>query len=127
MPASTPECKVGWVPYPEGSVLPATAGDAFEDAIRYLGTLTPRATVRDWVRATDSKRIVEAAQGMVTDRHLNPAELCLGATLDYCIKKGLLQSPAFAIGAIESLKQEVLEGGVFIGQERTSVPTLLPQ
>lgn len=34
----SPERRVGLVPYPEGTVLPTTDRDAFEDAIRYLGT-----------------------------------------------------------------------------------------
>lgn len=74
-----------------------------------------------------SDRIVEVAQGMITDHHFNPVELCIGATLESCIRKGLLRNPVFAIGAIESVKQEVLEGGVFVGKERTPNPTLPPQ
>lgn len=46
MSASTsPEHKIGWVSYPEGSVLPRTAEDAFQDNIRYLGTLSGREKV----------------------------------------------------------------------------------
>lgn len=119
---SVMERRAGWVPYPEGTVLPPTARDAFEDAVRFMGTILPRTQVRELVEGMDSDRVVEVIQGMPVRPHLNAVELCLGSTLEYCIQRGLVRGPADAIMTIESVRQEVLEGGVFVGQESTPNP-----
>lgn len=124
MSTSSSESRVDLVPYPEGAVLPPTARDAFEDAIRYMGTLHPRMEVRQLVENMGSYRIVEAVRGMSISPHLNPLELMLTSTLTYCIRERLLQSPIVTIGTIEAVRQEVLEGGVFIGQELPNKPSI---
>lgn len=108
-----------FLPNPYETFPPATEREAFEDAIRYMGTLMPRAQVREFVQAMGSNRVVEAVQGMVVKPPLNFVELYLGNTLEYCFREGLVKSPTIAVYMIEAVRQAVLKGGIFIGQERS--------
>lgn len=119
---SVMERRAGWVPYPEGTILPPTARDAFADAVRFMGTILPRSEVRELVEGMGSHRVLEVVQGMRVTPPLNAVEKCLGSTLEYCIKERLVQNPVEAVMTIESVRQEVLDGGVFVGQERIPNP-----
>lgn len=104
----------GFRPNPFETVPPLTARDAFEDTIRFMATSLPKEQVRELVKVMDSDRVVAAVQGMHVRPPLSAVELMLGNTLEYCIREGLLKSPIAAICEIESVKQDVLEGGVFV-------------
>ncbi len=121
------ERRAGIVPYPEGAVLPKTATDAFEDLIRFAGTLQPREEVKKLVGKLDPSRIILAAQGLPIHPPLDDFEHYAFYTLEYCLRNDLLRTPVQAIGTIVAVKQEVLNGGVFIGQERIARPILPPQ
>lgn len=116
----------GFLPNPNETIPPQTEREAFTDAIRYMGTIMPREQVKELVEGMDSVRVVNAVQGRPVGHSkspLNPVELYLGTTLDWCIREGLVRSPIMAIGMLESVRQEVLAGGVFVGQEvRIRIP-----
>lgn len=69
--------------------------------------------------------MIEALHGSIKP-HFNTIELVLSTTLTYCIRKGLLQSPIDAIGELAAVRWEVLEGGVFVGEERPNKPSISP-
>lgn len=69
MSADRPVSEHGFLPNPYETVPPPTSRDAFEDAIRYMGTTLPREKVRELVDNMGSHRVVEAVQGMRVQPH----------------------------------------------------------
>lgn len=106
-----------FLPNPKETVPPPTERDAFEDAVRYMGTSMPRDQVRELVRGMGSDRIVSAVQGIPIHPPLNSMERYMAATVEYCMREGLVRSPVVAVGMLEAVRQDVLRGGVFVGQE----------
>lgn len=111
--------QTGFRPNPNETIPPQTADDAIGDLLRYMASLHTRAVVIEWLKEVDPSKVAASVQGITTGPPLTSLELMLGMTLEYCAREGLLRSPIQAVGAIEAVRQEVLDGGVFIGQERT--------
>jgi len=110
--------QTGFRPNPNETVPPQTANDAFEDLLRFMAAKQTRAQVIEELKAVDPSKIVFAVQGVKTGPLLTNLELMIGNTVEYCVREGLLRSPIQAVGAIEGVRQEVLDGGVFVGTEK---------
>ncbi len=108
----------GFRPNPNETVPPKTTDGAIEDLLRYMASLHTRAVIIEQLKEVDPSKVVASVQGITTGPHLTSLELMLGMTLEYCAREGLLRSPIMAVGAIESVRQDVLDGGVFVGTER---------
>lgn len=114
------ERRVGIVPYPEVAVLPSSASEAFEDLIRYIGTLYPRQQVIELVTEMDMTRLTQVGMDMIVRPPLNNFERLFLPTMQYCVNHRLIRGLVEAAGALEGVKQEVIDGGVFIGKERNT-------
>jgi hypothetical protein len=107
-----------FMPNPNEVISPSNDWEAMEDAVRYLAFISTRQKAIDALE--DGSRIVMAVQGFNAVPPLNPAELHIAGTIEYCIGRGLLRHPVTAVALLEGVRQEALDGGVFIGQPRTA-------
>lgn len=108
-------------PNPNETIGPINAWDAVSDAIRYMGSTMTRTEVIEHVRTMDVGSLVLIVKGIkveAAERQLNPVELHLGTTLGWCARTNLIRSPIEAIGILTGVRQEVLDGGLFVGTER---------
>lgn len=112
------EKRAGFFPNPNEVVPPHTTEDAIEDTLRYAATFQTRAEVIENMRGLDPVRIVLAVQGIIIKPRLNGLELFMANTIDGCIRAGILKNPTEALFALVNVKLDVLDGGVFVGQER---------
>lgn len=110
---NTPE-RTAFRPNPHETVPPATAEDAFGDLLRYMASQQTRERIIEQLRAVDPSKIVASVQGITTGPPLTSLEMMLGMTVEYCARRDLLRSPIQAVGAIEAVRQDVLDGGVFV-------------
>lgn len=108
----------GYVPNPYETTPPTSSADALEDYLRYVSHERSRAEAVEIIKNVDPSKIVLALQGRPTGSPLTRHELEVATVFDYCIQKQLLKTPAQAIGTIISVKFEVEDGGVFVGEER---------
>jgi hypothetical protein len=107
-----------FLPNPHETIKPTSGREALEDAVRFMGTLMPRAEVRRLIEEMDPAKVMLTVQGVKADDYvLSAVELHIGTTVDWCAREGLLESPISAIGAMVGVRQEVLDGGVFVGEE----------
>lgn len=109
--------QTGFRPNPNETIPPKTTDGAIEGLLRYMASLRTRAVIIEQLKEVDPSKVVAAVQGVTTGPPLSSLELMLGMTLEYCAREGLLRSPIQAVGAIEAVRQEVLDGGVFVGTE----------
>ncbi len=108
-----------WSPNPNETVPPSTAEEALEYFIRYSASQGSRAVVKELMKGVDASVVVLALNGKTVKREPTPFELEIATVISYCVRQKLLEgSPYQAIGAIETVKAELEDGGVFVGEER---------
>lgn len=114
-----PEANPGW-PNPYEQFPPSDAYDAFSDCMRFLAITSSRAEIIEFAQGLDSVRIIQGVQGIMVIRPpLSGRELMVGNVVEWCARR-FNTTPVETIGALESVRQEILDGGIFVGQEQTS-------
>lgn len=99
-------------PNPNETVPPATAEDAIGDLLRFMASQQTREGIIEQLREVDPSKVVASVQGMTIESPLTSLELMLGMTLEYCARERLLRSPIQAVGLIEAVRQDALDGEV---------------
>jgi hypothetical protein len=116
---------ITFVPNPLETIPPKSGIEALVDALRYLGKVMPRTELEGIVSNLDVASLALDVQGYSRE-HLQLSNITnnealvrmhLTQTVDYCIREGLLDSPVMAAGLLEGVRQQMLNGDIFFGEE----------
>ena len=104
----------GTVANPYETIEPKDGTEALEYATRYMAQIMPRAQVIHQVTVMGANRVIDAVSGRTVEPPLSPVETHLATTVDHY--RSLMGSPVGAVALLECLRQDVLDGGVFVGE-----------
>ena len=99
---------------PNETIEPTSGSEALADTARYMAQLMPRTQVIELIYAMSPTRVINVVNGLTVEPPLSPVEVQLATTVDHY--RELMGSPVRAVALLEVLRQEVQDGGVFIGE-----------